>query len=276
LTTNIRILFFFISEIQGCVNIPSSQLLSLSLPKNPFAPYNKQKIKTLSCLRIFLNSTIFFKTLSIKKYKFSPKAAVKHTICFNNEDHCRYSPLFLCHHIGKDMITIISGTNRLNSNSRKIAQLFQDILEEKVINSQIIDLAELPQDFLFTALYENTGKHAPFNYYLNLLKISDKFIFVVPEYNGSFPGALKAFIDGMEYPSTFLGKKCALLGLSSGMQGAGLALSHLTDILNYLGMHVLAYKPKLSHIEQHLSNGSLENERYLKMINKQIEEFLKF
>ena len=40
-------------------------------------------------------------------------------------------------------------------------------------------------------------------------------------------------------------KKAALVGISSGVQGAGLALSHLTDIFNYCGMHVLAQKPKL-------------------------------
>ena len=70
----------------------------------------------------------------------------------------------------------------------------------------------------------------------------DKFVFVVPEYNGSFPGVFKAFVDGLKYPASFKDKKCALVGISSGTQGGALALSHLTDIFNYLGMNVLALK----------------------------------
>ena len=88
---------------------------------------------------------------------------------------------------------------------------------------------------------KNAGKKRRFSIYSKKkLMAVKKFVFITPEYNGSFPGVLKAFIDGMRYPGTFEGKKCALVGLSAGNQGAALAMSHLTDIFNYLGMNVLA------------------------------------
>jgi NAD(P)H-dependent FMN reductase len=174
------------------------------------------------------------------------------------------------------MITIISGTNRQNSVSAKVANLYQSLLSAHQRESQIIDLADLPTDFVYTALYDNNGKNPEFNQFLQKLKASDKYVFVIPEYNGSFPGVLKAFIDGMEYPNSFQNKKCALVGISSGMQGAGLALSHMTDIFNYLGMHVLALKPKLARIEKNFDGEEVTDKLYSELLEEQVKQLLDF
>ncbi|PIB34429.1 NADPH-dependent FMN reductase [Reichenbachiella sp. 5M10] len=173
------------------------------------------------------------------------------------------------------MITIISGTNRKNSVSKKIAHIYQSILQDKGQKAEVIYLEDLPADFVTTALYENSGKNELFNPFRELIMQSQKMIFVVPEYNGSFPGVLKAFIDGMQYPHAFRDKKAALVGLSSGVQGAGLALSHLTDIFNYCGMHVLAQKPKLARIEDNLSENKL-SKLYHSLLEEQVEKLLIF
>lgn len=174
------------------------------------------------------------------------------------------------------MITIISGTNRPASNSRAVAELYAQLISEKGQEARILDLADLPADFTTTALYDYTGKNEEFNKLSNLVATSDKFVFVVPEYNSSFPGVLKAFIDGLDYPYTFKDKKAALVGLSSGMQGSGLALSHLTDILNYLGMHVMAMKIKLAHIKKNFDGKAVTNQLYQELIEQQIEQLIQF
>ena len=174
------------------------------------------------------------------------------------------------------MITIIAGTNRKRSVSSQVAKLYRSLLIEKKVEAQIIDLAELPADFTATALYENSGKNNDFNPFREQVKKSDKFVFIIPEYNGSFPGVLKAFIDGLEYPGSFKNKKCALVGISSGVQGGGLALSHMTDIFNYLGMNVLALKPKLARIEANFDGEEITDKLYNDLLNEQIELLLKF
>ncbi|GAA5020844.1 hypothetical protein GCM10011506_03980 [Marivirga lumbricoides] len=174
------------------------------------------------------------------------------------------------------MITIIAGTNRKNSVSLEIANLYKNLLDQHQQQSQIIDLAELPNDFIFSALYENSGKNAAFNVYQDKLKDSEKYVFIIPEYNGSFPGVLKAFIDGMGYPSSFRNKKCALVGLSSGVQGGGLALSHMTDIFNYLGMHVLALKPKLARIERNFDGEQVTDVLYNQLLEEQVKLLIEF
>ncbi|PSL05610.1 NADPH-dependent FMN reductase [Cecembia rubra] len=174
------------------------------------------------------------------------------------------------------MIKIIVGTNRKNSISLIIAQLYQDILTQKGTESEILNLKDLPHDFVFSALYDKNGKNEQYNAFHEKVKSGDKFVFIVPEYNGSFPGVLKAFIDGMTYPNSFRNKKCALVGISSGIGGGGIALSHLTDIFHYLGMHVLALKIKLAKIEEHMSDNLLTNRLYMELLQSQAEMLINF
>lgn len=174
------------------------------------------------------------------------------------------------------MISIIVGTNRDNSKSEVVATYYQALLDKKGIDSQIIHLKDLPNDFITTALYQNAGKNEQFNHLRKAIIDVKKLIFIVPEYNGSFPGVLKAFIDGMPYPNGFEDKKIALVGLSSGVQGGALALSHLNDIFSYLNAHVLGQKVKLIQIEKNLENGQITNALYNQLIEIQIDKFIDF
>ncbi len=176
----------------------------------------------------------------------------------------------------KGRILIICGTNRKDAVSRLIAEIYSGLLQKAGVSSQILDLADLPGDFAFSALYENSGKNEAFNPFRALMAESTKFVFVVPEYNGSFPGVLKTFIDGLEFPQTFTSKKCGLIGVSSGMQGAGLALSHLTDILHYCGCEVLSFKPKLARIEEHMDDAIITTPLYMSLLEEHAGRFLKF
>src|SRR5690606_14575368 len=143
------------------------------------------------------------------------------------------------------MITIIVGTNRLNSKSRKVSEFYRDRLDALGIVNQIVDLSDLPEDFIVSALYHNSGKNEKFNAIRQEIERAEKYIFVLPEYNNSIPGVFKAFIDGLSYPNALMNKKCALVGISDGVSGNALGLSHITDIFNYLGNHVPPHKVRL-------------------------------
>lgn len=145
------------------------------------------------------------------------------------------------------MITIVSGTNRSDSYTEAVSRLYHEILNSSGEEVQMLSLRELPGNLLETDLY---GKRSP-----ELQAIMDKFIvpvnkfvFVVPEYNGSFPGVLKLFIDAVP-PRLWKDKKAAIIGVSSGRAGNLRGQEHLTGIFHYLKMHVHYNKPKLSGIE---------------------------
>ena len=62
---------------------------------------------------------------------------------------------------------------------------------------------------------------------------SDGAVFVVPEYNGSYPGIVKLFIDMLPYPQGFDRRPCAFVGLSAGQFQALRAVEHLQGVAGY-------------------------------------------
>lgn len=169
------------------------------------------------------------------------------------------------------MITIIAGTNRPGSNSEKIANFYNKYTPEQ---SQVLCLKDLPRDFVFSDTYGEGS--VEFNKVVTDKIINaDKFVFIIPEYNGGFPGVLKAFIDAVP-PKNFHNKKAALVGLSSGHTGALRPLDQFSDILHYLKVEVLSAKPKLSGIELLIKEDELIDERALSLLNDQIDRFSKF
>ena len=172
------------------------------------------------------------------------------------------------------MISIISGTNRPNSKSKEISLYYSKLLEAKGVAAQIIDLTELPDDFTSSALYGK--KNSQFEALRDKMNDSDKYIFVIPEYNNSFPGVLKAFIDGLSYPNDIAHKKCALVGISDGVQGNAVGLSHIIDVFNYLGMHVLAQRVRIPFMKKNWVDGEIKDAFIADLIDQQIDVFLKF
>ena len=174
------------------------------------------------------------------------------------------------------MITIVVGTNRKDSVSHHIAVQYAEILKEQQVTSTVLNLGDLPLDYIYSALYENVGKNEQFNAIRKLMNQSEKFVFIIPEYNGSFPGVLKAFIDGLDRAQALTEKKCALVGISAGDQGAGIALSHFTDILNYCGTHVLASRLKIPKISNIMTNNKISDDIFLSKMNKQAQQLIAF
>ena len=192
------------------------------------------------------------------------------------ELHRIEDPAVHCQLASAYMITIVSGTNRPHAKTRKVADYYQNLLKIQQVESQILDLADVPADFIFSALYDNVGKNSQFNDLRSLMDHSEKFVFVIPEYNNSFPGVFKAFIDGLSYPNTLIHKKCALVGISDGVQGNTLGLSHLTDVLNYLGMHVLAQKIRIPFMHKNFVDNEIKDQLIKQLMDEQVQLLLRF
>jgi chromate reductase len=173
------------------------------------------------------------------------------------------------------MTTIISGTNREGSNTLKLAEYYHRQLSEKGFDSEILSLCDLPDDLISSDLY---GKRSEaFQSIQGRISASSKFIFVIPEYNGSFPGVLKTFIDACTFPESFFGKKAALVGLSSGKYGNIRGVDHFTGICHYINMHVLPLRIHIPNIRKEFDeNGNLFNEDTVKFTDQQIERFIEF
>jgi chromate reductase, NAD(P)H dehydrogenase (quinone) len=173
------------------------------------------------------------------------------------------------------MITIISATNRPGSSTSKVALNYLQLIEKQGVTAKILSLEKLTADLNFMDLY---GKRSEkFQQLLEEYIIpAEKFVFIVPEYNGSFPGILKLFIDAI-HPDVNRGKKAALVGVASGRAGNLRGLDHLTGVLHYLGIYVHPNKLPVSSILTLLDEqGKIKDENTIKVLEKQIVEFLKW
>lgn len=173
------------------------------------------------------------------------------------------------------MVTIISGTNRPASNTLKVAKYYQKALAEKGLQTHLFNLEDLPETLITSDLY---GKRSPqFDEIQQLIANTSKFIFIIPEYNGSFPGVLKTFIDACAFPESFYDKKAALVGLSSGKYGNIRGIDHFGGVCSYLHLNVLPLRIHISDIRTELDvNGDFFKEDTLKFTGQQMDKFIAF
>jgi chromate reductase, NAD(P)H dehydrogenase (quinone) len=154
------------------------------------------------------------------------------------------------------MISIIVGTSR-PGNSLLAARTIAEMVEKQGLEYRFLSMSEVDH-----AIYQ---PHTLYNYaqpdpkMLALREIwtqSDLHIYVIPEYNGSFPGELKLLIDAMSTvgrDEIFKGKLSLLIGVSNGRAGNIRGLEDLTGVLNYLGTIVWPQKTPLSLFKTLLS-----------------------
>ena len=168
----------------------------------------------------------------------------------------------------EEQYIIISGTNRKDSNTYRIALYYQQALAEKNISSALLSLEDI----------DLSGRNPDYQRIENeLLMPSHKFIFISPEYNGSIPGVLKTLLDLSDYKKVWWHKKALLTGISTGRSGNVRGMEHLTSILNYLKVVVHPNKLPISAVDKLLDHSNiLEDADTKTAINIQLDEFIKF
>ncbi len=167
------------------------------------------------------------------------------------------------------MITIVAGTARARSRTLAVARIYEDIFLAAGASPRLLSLEGLP-------VWERSAEFIRVEE--EVLVPTQKFFLVVPEYNGSFPGALKHLIDTSDIKRTWWGKKAALTGVADGRAGNLRGLDHLTNILNYLKVTVLPNKVPISRIDSELAPDftAFRNDAMLQIAKEQVEQFLAF
>lgn len=150
----------------------------------------------------------------------------------------------------------------------KTARVYEEILNNKGAETQLLSLQHkqvwergeqmlaLEQQFLIPA---------------------QKFLFIMPEYNASFPGILKVMMDNSDIKKCWWFKKAALVGVSDGRAGNLRGVEHMTAILNYMKVNVLYNKAILSKINDEIdAAGTLLKPETSRLIHQQVDEFIAF
>ncbi len=166
------------------------------------------------------------------------------------------------------MYTLIAGTNRLDSNSAKIGQSYQKMLHKQGIQADLHTLSGLDINHRSESIIE---------FETRVLIPTQKFILLMPEYNGSYPGVFKTMIDLCAIKECWSGKKALLTGISTGRGGNIRGLEHLTGSLNYMNVFVHPNRLPISLVHQLIDEHTLlYDEKTLIAIEQQLNEFVKF
>jgi NAD(P)H-dependent FMN reductase len=173
------------------------------------------------------------------------------------------------------MITVISGTNRPGSNTRKVAELVLDLLREGGEETNLIDLSDLPAELFAASSYaDKPDSFAPMQ---KAILDSQGILTIVPEYNGSFPGVLKYFIDMLGFPESLYEKPAAFVGISAGQWGAVRAVEHLEMVFQYRHAHLFGRRCFIPKIFRELDeNGGLTNPDLRERLAKMVGDFARF
>ncbi|MBX3738923.1 MAG: NAD(P)H-dependent oxidoreductase [Candidatus Didemnitutus sp.] len=170
------------------------------------------------------------------------------------------------------MILIVSGTNRPGSRTRRVA----DVIDRLYVGrapSRILDLLHVPIDAYSPLAYlEKPRAVHPF---LTAAVDCVGLVIVTPEYNGSFPGALKHFIDLLPHPSPLERKPVCFVGLADGHWGALRAVEHLQQICTHRGAHLLPQRVFIPRVGEAFEGDDLKPE-FLARLDQQAQDFLAF
>ena len=173
------------------------------------------------------------------------------------------------------MITLIVGTNRPGSNTRKVARHIEEIYAELKVPLRVLDLAQLPPEIFSPAAYgEKPKSFQPFTE--AVLRASGLHV-VTPEYNGSVPGVLKYFIDMLKFPESFERRPVCFTGLAAGVWGALRPVEQLQQIFGYRNAHIFPERVFLPQVNSLLDpSGRLNNPELLDRLRKQAAGFVDF
>ncbi len=180
------------------------------------------------------------------------------------------------------MITVISGTNRKNSGCLTFATRYRQMLcaytDEPV---KLLALENIPHDWFHAGMYSKGGQSGSLARIQDEYMLpADKFAFLIPEYNGGFPGSVKLFIDACsvrKYRQTFDKKKAALVGIATGRAGNLRGMDHMAGVLNHVGIVVMPNKLPISRIEELMDDdGAITDAATLTIMEQHARELIAF
>ena len=173
------------------------------------------------------------------------------------------------------MLTLVVGTNRPDSNTRKVAYQVEEIYRGLNVPLNVIDLAKMPAEIFNPLSYAEKPK--TFQPFADAILQSTGLVIVTPEYNGGIPGVLKYFIDMLKFPESFERRPVCFIGLGAGVWGALRPVEHLQQIFGYRNAFVYperVFFPKVNELLD--ASGRLNDRELVNRLKNQAIGFIRF
>ncbi len=158
-------------------------------------------------------------------------------------------------------ITIILGTARENNATGRIADIVRSHVAEKGFTVIFVDI----KDFLFGKTMTLTDNAEEINSWVDIVTKSDGFLFVVPEYNHSYPGELKILLDSLT--KEYAGKTAGIVSTSAGNYAGVRMVDSLKMLLHLLGFRLANRSVNVGNIQE-----DIDKDRITKHLDTVLEE----
>ena len=171
-------------------------------------------------------------------------------------------------------IVVVCGTNRDGALSRLLATEVAETYKQRDQNVDLLDMNELPADALLPTAYKEQTPSV--KALVDRFLASDGAVFVIPEYNGSYPGVVKLFVDMLPYPEGFDSRPCAFIGLAAGQFKSLRAVEHFQQVAGYRNAFMYPRRIFIGDSFKQFVDGKLADDELTKRLNGQADGFLKF
>lgn len=170
-------------------------------------------------------------------------------------------------------VAVLVGSLRRESINRKFAEALAKLAADR-LRFHFVELGDVP-------MYNEDLWENPPEAVLRLkreIEAADAVLFVVPEYNRSFPAVLKNAIDWGTRPygkNSFAAKPGGIVGASPGAIGSAVGQNHLKHVLNVVDV-VLMGQPEvyLSYKADHFgADGTITDARTRDFLDGYLSRF---
>ncbi|MSR71046.1 MAG: NADPH-dependent oxidoreductase [Candidatus Taylorbacteria bacterium] len=145
--------------------------------------------------------------------------------------------------MNKLFIPVILGTAREGRQSEKVAKYLVEEVKKAGYETELVDV----KDHLFGHTVSIGVGFEQVLPWQAIVKKAQALIFVIQEYNHSFPGELKILIDSLD--EEYMQMPVGLLGVTSGGFGGTRAVDHILPVLRTLGMVVIPTSLNVAKVE---------------------------
>lgn len=172
-------------------------------------------------------------------------------------------------------LKIISGTDMPNSKALEVSDYIRGLYIKSGVKAEVVDLVDFPLGDVVGGKYmEEIPSVKKFR---EPILQADALLFVIPEYNGSFPGILKMFVDYLPYPSALVDKPIAYVGIAGGAFGGLRPVEQFQMVANYLNAHQYPERVFISRVQNMFDAAEgIKDEFQQQLLLSQTEGFIKF
>jgi NAD(P)H-dependent FMN reductase len=172
-------------------------------------------------------------------------------------------------------ILVIAGTNRPDANALKVAKIIEGHYRAAGAKTDLLSLVDLPAEVFQGSAYAT--KPPPMVTIQNRVLDAAGLHVVTPEYNGSFPGVLKYFIDMLKFPESFDRKPVAFVGEAAGIWGGLRSVEQLQLIFGYRNAHIFPERVFIPGVAKQLDgSGRLTDAALDERLKGQCANFARF